>query len=232
MKPLDTTEIVRSLRTILEPGQVTEVRALEATTAGYGRPRTISGYFNDPEQIAKALNVLTGAKGIYFTPNPINPALLARACNRLKDAGKSETTSDRDIIRRRWLLVDCDPVRPAGISADEWEHDAAIDRACCIRSELCRQHWPEPIIADSGNGGHLLYRVDLAPDDGGKIERCLKSIAAQHSDKIVTVDLTVFNPARIWKLYGTWACKGDDVPQRPHRSAKIIEAPAVMEVVQ
>ena len=116
----DTPEILRALKLIIPPGQVTELRALEATTTDYARPRTIFGYFDDAAKLAAGVRGIATAKGIYFTPNPVNPALLARACNRLKDAGKGDTTSDRDIIRRRWLLVDCDPVRPAGISADEW----------------------------------------------------------------------------------------------------------------
>jgi len=35
----------------------------------------------------------------------------------------------------------------------------------------------------------------------------------------------VFNPARIWKLYGTVSRKGDSIPERPHRLARILEAP-------
>ena len=45
---------------------------------------------------------------------------------------------------------------------------------------------------------------------------------------MVAVDRSVHNPARIWKLYGTWAGKGDSIPERPHRMAKLIETPASM----
>ncbi|HVT82806.1 MAG TPA: hypothetical protein VHM90_19365, partial [Phycisphaerae bacterium] len=228
---VDPKEIVRALSAILSPGQVTELRALEATTANYGKPRTIFGYFDDPAKLAAALKGIGSAKGIYFTPNPVTPALLARAQNRLKDAGKSETTSDKDITRRRWLLIDCDAVRPAGISASAAEHKAALDCAQNIRADLAERGWPDPIMADSGNGAHLLYAVDLPADDGGLIERCLDALADQHGGDTVVVDRSVHNPARIWKLYGTMAAKGDSTVERPHRMARIIELPANMATV-
>ena len=36
----------------------------------------------------------------------------------------------------------------------------------------------------------------------------------------MNIDTTVFNPARIWKLYGTTARKGDPVPAGPSREAR------------
>ena len=37
------------------------------------------------------------------------------------------------------------------------------------------------------------------------------------------VDQSTFNAARIWKLYGTVARKGDDMPDRPHRISWALE---------
>jgi hypothetical protein len=216
---------------MLASGQVTELRALEATTASYGKPRTIFGYFDDPAKLAAAVRGIASAKGIYFTPNPVTPALLARAKNRLKDAGKSETSGDKDITVRRWMLIDCDAVRPAGISASESEHQAALECAGTIRAGLAERGWPEPIMADSGNGAHLLYRVDLSADEGELIENCLDALADQHGGAAVTVDRSVHNPARIWKLYGTMAAKGDSTAERPHRMARIIELPVNIAAV-
>jgi hypothetical protein len=45
------------------------------------------------------------------------------------------------------------------------------------------------------------------------------------------VDTAVHNPARIWKLYGTLSAKGDNTPERPHRMARILEAPSTLAVV-
>ena len=72
-------EIGRALRLILAPGQVSELRALDAVTASDRRPHVESGYFDDLDKLAQAATGITKAKGAYFTPNPVNPALLARA---------------------------------------------------------------------------------------------------------------------------------------------------------
>src|SRR5438552_1828195 len=117
------SDIAAALRCILTPGQVTELRVLNT-------PRgTVSGYFNDIDKLATAAGQWSGkAPGVYATLNPVNPALLARASNRLLEYAK-HTTSDSDIVQRRWLPLDFDPVRPAGISSTDAEHEAALARA-------------------------------------------------------------------------------------------------------
>jgi hypothetical protein len=227
----DPKAIAEAIRLIVGPGQVTELRALEATTAADRYPHTAAGYFDDADKLAAAVGAIRTAKGIYFIPNQVNPALLARANNRLRKAPKGESTQDGDILRRRWLLIDVDALRPSGISATDAEHEAAIDRARDIFAFLRDQGWPDPIAADSGNGGHLLYRIDLPADDGGLVQRCLYALAERFDDEIVKIDQSVFNPARIWKLYGTIARKGDDTPDRPHRMARILSRPETITVV-
>src|SRR5207247_1842544 len=139
-----------------------------------------------------------------------------------------------DILKRRWLLIDFDPVRPTGISSTDAEHEAALKRAREVRAWLIEQGVPgnAMVLADSGNGAHLLVRIDL-PNDGGSrdlVQRCLKALDLRFSDGAVGVDLTTFNAARICKLYGTLACKGDSTPERPHRVARILEVPDALMV--
>ena len=151
----DVAEIQRALDLLLEPGQVVEIRIPNTNHA------TVSGYFTDFDKLAQAAAANSGkAPGVYLTLNPVNPDLLARANNRVKGYSK-ETTADRDILKRRWLPIDFDAVRPAGISSTDAEHELALDRARTCREWLGSQGWMEPIFADSGNGAHLLYRVDL-----------------------------------------------------------------------
>ena len=232
-------EIYRSLRatqawrTILLPNQVTELRALSATEPGWRSPHTVSGYFDNIEVMTRAAANIQNAKGIYFVPNEIQPALLCRAYNRARGLSRGEpTTSDDKIVRRLWLLVDADPVRPDSyISATNEEHEMALRRARDIRNHLAKQGWPEPIYADSGNGGHLMYALSLPAEDEGLVQGCLTALALEFSDEQVTIDQTVYNPARIWKLYGTVARKGDHTDTRPHRLSRILEAPAqIVEV--
>jgi hypothetical protein len=226
----DPSIIQRALGLILEPGQITEIRA-------FGGKKPLGfGYFDTDHlaDLARAAATFQnrGASGIYFIPNVINPALLARAANRARDARDMEATKDGDIQRRRWLLIDCDPVRPAGISSTDEEHEAALTRCREIRAGLKAEGWPAPILADSGNGGHLLYRVDLPADDGGLVERILASLRMRWSDDVVDVDRTVKNASRVWKLYGTLARKGDATPDRPHRMATILSAPTDLVAVE
>ena len=217
-------EIRRAIRYLSRPGEVGEVRVPKA-----GRNRTISGYFSDPERMAQEVEGLEALHfpGVYRTLNPVNAALLARADDKLKKYVEY-TTSDADIVCRRWLPVDLDPKRPAGISSSDAEHAAALELARRMRDALAAEGWPEPIFADSGNGAHLLYPIEL-PNDAEATElvkRCLRALAAGFNTDLVAVDEGVYNAARIFKVYGTTARKGDNTADRPHRVSRILEAPS------
>jgi len=224
---VDTAEILRFLSLLAEAGQIIELRLLNVQHHGQRFPYTMSGYFSDYEKLAAEASRHSGhAQGAYVTLNPVTPALLARAANRLRAASKDcPSTADADITRRRWLPIDLDPVRPRGISSTDEEHTWALERAMQVRGALGAAGWPNPIVADSGNGGHLLYRVDLPATDDGMVKRCLQALALRFDDDRVKVDKAIFNPARIWKLYGTVSRKGDPLSERPHRLARILEAP-------
>jgi hypothetical protein len=216
-------EAERAVRLIHPPGHVVELRAL-GVEVRRGYRATVSGYYDDPAKLAADAAALSGkASGVYITMNEIDPALLARAANRPRTCGRDDaTTSDRDVRRRRWLLVDVDGVRVKGVSASEAELEAALDRARVIRGHLAEEDWPEPIEAVSGNGAHLLYPIDLPPEDGGTVKRVLEALAAKFNGSGIKVDTAVHNPARIVKLYGTLSMKGDSTDERPHRHAHLI----------
>ena len=171
---------------------------------------------------------------VCYTLNPVNPALLARAINHTENYAKSTTSDAPDnIASRRWPLIDCDPVRPSDISSTDEEKQAAKQLVSSIRAHLKALGWPEPVIADSGNGYHLLYKIDLPNDDPtrGLVESVLKALAARFDNEAVKIDQKVFNASRITKAYGTMACKGDSIPERPHRLSRMFEAPERVEIV-
>lgn len=222
----DANEITHALRLWFQAGDVFEVRVLDAVSADYRREHIESGYF-DYEHISavpEALKRLLSFRGVYVTVNPVNPDLLARAVNRLRPAGRNPTTADTDIVRRRWLLIDCDPRRASGVSSSNSEHDFALAKAREIRDGLSSLGWAVPIMTDSGNGAQLMYRIDLPADDGELVRRVIGEIAKASSEQ-VAIDTSVHNPARIWRLPGTMNCKGDSIPERPHRMARILEEP-------
>jgi hypothetical protein len=223
-------DAARFLELLARPGDVFELRGLQK---GRSVPQVTAGYFNDMQQLAAAAIDRSGKDdGVYITLNPCNPALLARApANRVRQAGNGDTTSDRDVQHRRHLLVDVDPVRPTGISSTDDEHAEALTLAATIADALTAMGWPEPIRADSGNGGHLIYGIDLPVDDGGLVKRVLAGLSQRFSSKTLKVDEKVFNPARISKMYGTLTKKGENTAERPHRLSRILSAPAHLEVV-
>jgi hypothetical protein len=233
--PRSTEQAMRAIGLLFEPGDVIEIRALHVDRGPTRTGVTYAGYFqfDAGDEIVHALASLDGrADGIYVVLNQVNPALIARAKNRLQ-AGLKNTTSDADIIACRWLYVDVDPVRPAGISASEQERQAALERAIRIRQFLCARGWPEPVYADSGNGAHLLYHLPDLPLDRAKslVEQCLKALDARFSDTVVKVDTATANASRICKLYGTMARKGDPTPERPHRLSRVLEEPETLTPV-
>ncbi|MEW5763251.1 MAG: hypothetical protein AB1776_08640, partial [Bacillota bacterium] len=204
---------------------------------------TIAGYFSDPGKLVEwAARLSAGFRNrkgeavkvssVYVTLNPLNPALLARCAERCQPYARN-TASDTDVLNRYWLGLDFDPVRPAGVSSTDAEHEAAIESARRVREWLRGMGWPEPVLADSGNGGHLLYRVNLpnTPEATELVRRVVDAVAAFHSGGGVEVDRRVYNAARVWKVYGTLAAKGDDLPERPHRLARLLEVPEALEMV-
>lgn len=225
---MSAAEVRRAAGVLFAPGQVVEVRALSDGS----RPR--SGYFDDFDLLAEKVEALAAdpsITGIYWTLNPCHPELLARRQNRIGVA--KETTTDVGILERRWLLVDADPRRPAGIGATDAEKAAAVARADAIAAALGAEGWPAPVRADSGNGAHLLYRVELpnAAAATALVRRCLEALDARFSDDAVSVDVAVSNAARIARAYGTPNRKGDPTPGRPHRPTALDDVPDPVEVV-
>lgn len=213
---------------------VAELRALDCPRR-FGRPVTRAGFFDLPARQAEFVRAVrslladeAGPPGaVYVTLNPLHTDLLARAHNRIKEqCGRAgDCATDANVLGRRWLLVDVDPVKLAGVSATDREKAAARAVADGVRRDLDGRGWPAPMVVDSGNGYHLWYRIDLAADDGGLVRSVLTALGRAHDTAAAAVDTTVFNPSRIAKLPGTWARKGDSVPDRPHRMARVLEVP-------
>jgi len=216
---------------IAQPGDVFELRGLARVN---GSQHVTSGFFDDVSALAKAAIERSGKDdGVYATINPVNSALMFRSGrNKVRRAGNGDTTSDRDVVKRRHLLIDIDPIRPAGISSSEIEHAAAIEMAMRLRDDMAKHKWPEPILGDSGNGAHLIYGIDLPVEDDGLVKRTLARLSKLYSTSDIKIDEKVYNPARISKVYGTLTRKGIDAPERPHRLARILEAPSCATIAE
>lgn len=186
---------------------------------------SMSGWFfgkGSGNEIVKLVEQYDGkAEAIYVTLNPINPEVLTRTGEQT-----SRLTKDGDISRRAFILVDVDPVRPADVSSTDEEKEQAHLVILRIKEALAERGFPEPHLADSGNGYHLLYPCNIPNDDDSKalVRGFLGELASQFSTEWAKVDTVVYNAARIVKLYGTVAKKGEDTPQSPHRRSALISA--------
>jgi len=238
----DAAEIRRALSLLVSPGDVFEIRSPDASNVRYDsrpdtRTATAYGYFDSPETASNVVAVAfenAQADGVYVTLNPLHPGCLARSRNHLRpvrNAKKQPTSSDKDVLRRRWLYLDLDVDRPSGICSTQAEKAAAFAVAQKVDLYLSSHGFPRPVVLDSGSGAALLYRVDLHTKDE-TIPALLKVLDKKFTEPgAVKVDTTVGNPARICRLPGTVNGKGENDPERPHRMARLHDVPDQILVV-
>lgn len=188
-----------------------------------------SGYFRDIDSIVNAIQKYDAQENaqIYFVLNKINDECYNRAQKDKIVNYVKPTTSDADIVGRKWILIDFDPKRKTGTSSSKEELLKARDVARRTYDFLIDQGINPPVVAMSGNGYHLLVRVQLANSDENQtlVARFLKAISMMFQTEDIDIDLKVYNAARICKLYGTWAKKGANTEERPWRMAKLIKVP-------
>lgn len=232
------------LALFIASNQIAELRALHVG----GRGRTFAGWFDGAhlhDMARHALALSRQAAGVYFTPNPVDPQLAAKRMNRVLDVHKGfGLTHDSDILERRYLIVDLDPVREGAIDPltdtfvppDQNSPTTARELAFTLRA--ARRHvipfladigLASPITMLSGNGIHLIYRMDALP--GGKAgssdpaASILSLLNSRYSCISFKVDPNTYNPCRMLKVPGTIVRRGTAFPARPHRMARLIEVP-------
>lgn len=216
----EVQRIVGYLKTFVQPGQITELRAFGS--------ETYSGTFSydSLETMAVcAMELERKCSGVYFVPNPISIA----ATNEIKVGGNC--ASDSDVIERRWCLIDVDPVRPDGLSATDEERQAAWKVLCHVQTSMEASGFSDPIIACSGNGWHISFPISLPNDEETrlKMKALLQGLHKRCSTPSAKVDVKTYNASRIWKLYGTKAKKGVATEQRPHRVAWVSKSSETLD---
>lgn len=193
-----------------------------------------SGYYKNIDKLIEDIKQYESLpdEQIYFTLNDIEDGCYGRQqCEQLIKSPK-QTTSDSNIIRRTWFFVDFDPVRVAGINATDEEFELAHKKAQDVYKYLRNIGFNEPVICRSGNGIHLQYRIDLPNNDEIRelLSQFLQSLGLMFTDPHVDIDESVFNAARICKLYGTVAKKGANLSDRPWRMSEIVYVPDEIKV--
>lgn len=208
------------------PNQLTEVRII-----GKGKA-TYSGYFTDPDTMLAEIRRHEADGGIYATINEINEACAGREqANKIIKAPKA-TTNDGEIDTRRIIMLDFDPERPSDINATDAEVKLADQTMKAVYRYLRDQGFSAPVVAFSGNGYHLYYKVNIPNTDTNTalVKGFINALEMMFGDKnTVKVDTSVFNASRIAKIIGTKSNKGSDTKARPQRMSYFVHIPEIFK---
>ena len=221
---IDETQIYKWCDIFGKSGSLVEVRVIDS------KGKIYSGYVKSVDAIINAIRPYDRMHvQIYFTLNEINDGCYSRVQHDkiIPVSSKEPTTGDNDIDRRKFVLIDLDPKRPAGVSSTNAELELAHRLAVVVYRFLITQGFSEPIICKSGNGYHIVIPCDMKSDDESKDVICkfLKAISMIFTDDKVDIDEKVYNASRICKLYGVTAKKGENTVERPWRQSEIIKVP-------
>ena len=168
---------------------------------------------------------------VYITLQACNEAVYSRA---QKDhfLANQPATSDNDITGYRWLFIDMDPERVTGVSSTDEELKESARLANRVYKYMRDLGFSEPLKAVSGNGCHLLYKINVSskPENVQLLQRCLETLALLFNNDHVKIDTVNYNPSRVCKLYGTLAQKGSSTEERPFRMSYIKNPDADIQV--
>jgi len=206
--------------------QLTEIRIFEKN----GK-RTLSGYFTNIETLLNNVRIYNN-DNIYFTLNRINDACYSREQHDKIIINPKSTTSDNAIIARDWILIDIDCDKPSDTNSTDDEKESAKPIVNSVFKFLRDEGFNDPIICDSSNGFHLLYRCAMInnPNNTETIKSFLIVLNMLFSTDKVKIDTSTFNASRICKLYGSLSRKGSNTKERPQRESKILRVPNEIKI--
>lgn len=208
--------------------ELVEIRILDPATR-----KTYSGYFTDIETLLEAIKPYDRS-AIYFTLNVIDYACYSREQRDRISTKVKSTTSDGEIIERKWCLIDVDCEKPSDTNSSDEEKELAKSVVNNVYKFLRDEGFESPVVCDSANGFHLLYKqaMNSTPENTETMKRFLQVLDMFFSTDKVKIDCSTFNPSRICKLYGTYSRKGSDTPERPQRCSSILKVPSEIKITQ
>ena len=170
----DEIEVRKAIEFMKPDNQLFEIRII-----GSGSQKPMSGYFTSAnkviEELKKRGNGLKNSN-VYITLNAINEACYSRGQKDEIRQYTKASTSDNDIDGYDWLMVDIDPARPSDTSSSDSQIETSKAIGNKVYSFMKQVGFEKPISAFSGNGVHLLYKLELNNNDRVKnlIHKCLK----------------------------------------------------------
>lgn len=193
--------------------------------------RTYSGYFTDVNTLLNEIRKYDNCN-IYFTLNAINPACYDREQHDRIVAKPKSTTSDNDIVGRDWILIDIDTKKPSDTNSTDEEKEMAKEVVNNVFKFLRDEGFEKPVVCDSGNGFHLLYKIAMKNSNENTTicKEFLQVLDMLFSNPNVEIDCTTHNASRVCKLYGTFSRKGSNTKKRPQRESKILRIPDEIKI--
>lgn len=212
---VDAREVRRALALLADPANAIQLQY--APFHGQSH-RTFPGTPSGLDDATQWVKQHGSARALYYALNPV-------------PVGFAGQVTCAAVLSRRWLLVDIDRKKtPADkeLSATDDEHDKAKSLAFDVLEYLMGKNWPDPLVIDSGNGYHLLYRLELPNTDASRVhvKTILLKLAQRFDDDRGTVGAECYDARRISALPGTWKRKGPASKDRPHRMVRLIGGPA------
>lgn len=191
-----------------------------------GKHRSYSGWF---ASVGGLMSALEGMEHLnlnwYFVFNQIDSYQLDGKMKKgfcvEKFAMSNHCICDIDIVRRKWVMLDFDPVRPSGTSSTFEQLSYASMTAKKVWDFLFHNGFYDYVGCVSGNGYHIMLPCDLEANEqtDNLVSDFIKVISMLFSDENVAIDTQVSNRARLTKLYGTVAHKGEHSALTPHRTS-------------
>lgn len=193
--------------------------------------RTYSGYFTDVDTLLNEIRKYDNCN-IYFTLNAINPACYDREQHDRIVTKPKSTTSDNDIVGRDWILIDIDTKKPSDTNSTDEEKEMAKEVVNNVFKFLRDEGFEKPVVCDSGNGFHLLYKIAMKNSNENTTicKEFLQVLDMLFSNPNVEIDCTTHNASRVCKLYGTFSRKGSNTKKRPQRESKILRIPDEVKI--
>ena len=187
------TEALRFLSIIMN-GRPHELRTL--APGKNNRVNVQAGVYSDAASLVSAAFEFDGETNVYVTLNPV-----ALEPVDIRRVGLGEAAKDGDVPEVRWLAIDID--------RSKTEPDAdPFSIVAEVIAYLCSIGFPEPaILGSSANGYWLLYRIAQA--NTAESDRLRSEFLHALHERWTNVDVSVANPARICRLFGTVNLKGN-----------------------
>ena len=206
--------------------ELVEIRVLDPNTR-----KTYSGYFTDIETLLSAIKPYDKC-ALYFTLNKIDDACYSREQHDKISTKVKATTSDNEILSRKWCLIDVDCEKPSDTNSTNEEKELAKVVVNNVYKFLRDEGFEKPVICDSANGYHLLYKQDMqsTPANTEVMKKFLQVLDMYFSTEKVKIDCSTYNASRVCKLYGTYSRKGSNTKDRPQRMSYILQVPTEVKI--